>query len=665
MIGRAGRGALVAAILAPVLAIGMAAMGHMLQARASERAPLLPDLVAAPPDGAVLVTSSLEGRARLLLRFNGYIHNLGPGALDIRGSRAMPTAAGLTEARLVETVYEHKDREEVLPQALEEELALPAMHVSQRMYYSNEGEAEKGYLERAHVEEAMRASMAYSNADGHHHWHLKSIAKYSLWNGDKTAEVAPSQKVGFCLEDSLHVEPTGPANPVYAPFEPPYGRLCRRFEPDATEVFEGISPGWEDMYSREIAFQWVDVSDLAPGEYWLREDVDPEGLVKQTGAGSKSSYAAAPTVIPGFDAESETVSVTAPQSLTVHLHARAYEDTATPSYSIASPPQHGSLGQLEGDQVTYTPDPGYAGADSFSFAARDPNSPFPEDPALATVSVTVGSAPPPPAISLSGGQAAMVAGTSVPLTAHVVGDTGNVEWEASAGTISSEGEPDGEGLYRAPAAPPPGGTVTITARLQDDPTVSAQETIAIEPVPPVEPVPQVPGGESAAGGGASGSPSADPPGQGSAGTAAAPVTSTPTGAVRVKAHRTTAAISRPRAMFVGRVLVLEATPNLGGHLSLAAYTGGHTIGRCSAQTPAGRLFTCRLTLARRFSARQRITVEAALRAGATLARVVLPAGVIPEMRMRPVGVARRVVVAGSVFWCSPSMLTGVLTYGPM
>ena len=38
------------------------------------------------PDNATLVTSSAEGSTRLLLRFNGYLHNDGPGALDIRPS---------------------------------------------------------------------------------------------------------------------------------------------------------------------------------------------------------------------------------------------------------------------------------------------------------------------------------------------------------------------------------------------------------------------------------------------------------------------------------------------------------------------------------------------------------------------------------------------------
>ena len=53
-------------------------------------------------------------------------------------------------------------------------------------------------------------------------------------------------------------------------------------------MYEGISPGWRDVYDRELAFQWVDASEVLPGEYWLREDIDPTGVIKQTGGGTKA-----------------------------------------------------------------------------------------------------------------------------------------------------------------------------------------------------------------------------------------------------------------------------------------------------------------------------------------------------------------------------------------
>ena len=55
------------------------------------------------------------------------------------------------------------------------------------------------------------------------------------------------------------------------------------------------------------------------------------------------------------------------------------------SYAIVAAPANGTLSAVNGDKVTYTPNAGYEGADSFSFRANDGT----EDSAPATVSITV------------------------------------------------------------------------------------------------------------------------------------------------------------------------------------------------------------------------------------------------------------------------------------
>ena len=143
-------------------------------------------------------------------------------------------AAGRTAPQVSQTAKEEvEEREKELQEAYEgsgpeepkefsekteQELTSPRMGVFQRLYtvegkppvppeetekYNNENEE---YLEREHKEVRSSAEMLFVNADGHHHWHLQHVAKYSLWNADRIAEVAPAQKVGFCLEDSEHVE---------------------------------------------------------------------------------------------------------------------------------------------------------------------------------------------------------------------------------------------------------------------------------------------------------------------------------------------------------------------------------------------------------------------------------------------------------------------------
>src|SRR5207248_8931290 len=127
----------------------------------------------------------------------------------------------------------------------------------------------------------------------------------------------PAQKVGFCLEDSQHVETSkGPSSPVYADNVAPFRAFCKQYHPDATSLFEGISPGWRDVYNRELAFQWVDVSEVLPGEYWLREEVNTLGYVNETGGANTPSYATSPTIIPGFDALAQSATATAGETST-------------------------------------------------------------------------------------------------------------------------------------------------------------------------------------------------------------------------------------------------------------------------------------------------------------------------------------------------------------
>ena len=347
------------AFVGVIVVLGLLLMGLGRQAHASGPAGLLPNLVADPPDNVSLETSttdgglSKEGEPRQLLRFNGYIHNDGSGALDVRGERTAPQVSQQTTDE-VEATKKHNNKVEEsgvgeleeLPQKTEEELAKPAMQVVQRVFTTNTGapttepesnpktfgEENTKYLERPSNDKASNAEMLYVNADGHHHWHLQHVAKYSLWNSEKTAEVAPAEKVGFCLEDSEQIEEElhdekGPAYPVYSDSSPPGRDFCQRFSPNATSVYEGISPGWRDAYTSNLGFQWVDTSNVIPGEYWLREEVNPEKTIAEEGVGSKVAYAEKPTIIPGFDAQAQTTGADIGQPVTVTLESKEFKSS--------------------------------------------------------------------------------------------------------------------------------------------------------------------------------------------------------------------------------------------------------------------------------------------------------------------------------------------------
>ena len=630
--------------------------GATHQAHAAGSAALLPDLVADPPDGVELSdsTNSTTHVTSMLLRFNGYIHNKGPGAVDFRGSRVASQLSPAKERRVKEA---EEKREPLGSPEIEAELAATAMKTFQRLFTTKEGEEETN-IERAHVDETSPAELIYSSADGHNHWHLQRAAKYSLWNATKTAEVAPAQKVGFCLDDSQHVETNkGPSSPVYSDEVPPFREFCQQYHPNATSLFEGISPGWRDIYRSNLAFQWVDASSVLPGEYWLREDVNPLGVVKETGGANVPVYATKATITPGFDALAQALSTGSEEAKSITLSSKAWGDSATPKYAIASQPKHGTLSAISQGEVVYTPNAGYSGVDLFTFSAADPTSEFPTSPAVATVSVEVGEPAKIASVAIEGAPESMISGTSVQLSVHVANDSPTVTWAASAGSITQEG------LFIAPSVPPASGSVTVSATTAKG--AKDARTIAIVAPPPPEPAPEAPAVERPAETPTSETPlRKNPPSEaptttGSStssgnGAALGQLPSSGTGgALGERSSRARIAVDRPTIMRLGRSLVMSALPTGPGAIRLSAFLGARRLGTCVALTPADRSFTCRIPLGKRVSTRARIRVQATLRDGSTVAKSVRAAAPVEPMRMNAGGASSGLA---AVFWCSPAAL---------
>jgi hypothetical protein len=218
----------------------------------------LPDIVSDPPTGGALqvyVSSDTSAPRRLLLRFNGYVHNAGEGPLEIVGR----SPVNLTMTQTVQRIYDTGG----------------------------------AFLRE---DTSLRPSMSFESADGHNHWHLRSAMRYSLYDATKSVEVAPSQKIGFCLIDSGRVETTGPPQPVYQ-----LGSFCGQGKTTAPSVTMGISPGWRDVYGASVAFQWVDVSDVKPGTYWIASSSDPDNVIVESNESNNGVvFAGDPSIIPGY-----------------------------------------------------------------------------------------------------------------------------------------------------------------------------------------------------------------------------------------------------------------------------------------------------------------------------------------------------------------------------
>jgi hypothetical protein len=489
------------AVLSLVLAAASCAAAIPLVGLAAPSAGY-PDLRSDAPRGPFTAQSG----NRLLLRFDGFVTNVGSGPLDVTGN---PSVGG---------------------------------GMKQRVHQGGNSWSVVGSPE-----------VRYESADGHNHFHLMYAMQYSLRRADSDALVAPAQKVGFCLYD-LEGASGAPVQdpPTYSPTN-----FCQVGNPTAEFLSMGVSAGWRDVYGDHLPFQWVDVSTTPPGSYRIGAETDPLGRIVESNEGN-NGLVFTPFTIPGYVAKAVGPVSVPGQQTAVTLDATAFGSAGTRRFKIETAPAHGTLnvgvgGTITGNQVLYTPQPGYAGPDSFQFSANNGGS-FPTSPPRAAATLQVG-ANAAPAVQLSGAPASMVAGTSAQLTATVVNAGPGVTWSTTAGTISPTG------LLVAPATVPAGGTVTVTARSTQAPSAGAQAVIAIQAVGPPKAAPLPPGG-----GGAS---------------------ATATGP-----------LAPPSLKRNGRSLVVRTTPGVDGKLVMAAIRNGKVLARCRVRASAGKRVTCLLRLPR-------------------------------------------------------------------
>jgi hypothetical protein len=68
----------------------------------------------------------------------------------------------------------------------------------------------------------------------------------------------------------------------------------------------GTSSGWRDVYDKELAYQWVDVSETAPGTYVVGSEADPENRIWEGGGGAEvnpPAFASTVVTVPGWTAQ--------------------------------------------------------------------------------------------------------------------------------------------------------------------------------------------------------------------------------------------------------------------------------------------------------------------------------------------------------------------------
>ena len=107
----------------------------------------------------------------------------------------------------------------------------------------------------------------------HGHIHFEGFARYTLKEvtsgGGVGNEIAAGEKVSFCLLNVSHVNPTMTNNAIIA-----HGRGG-----SSCGSMQGISVGYADVYGSSLPDQWIDVTYVPSGTYWLEVDADPDNRV--------------------------------------------------------------------------------------------------------------------------------------------------------------------------------------------------------------------------------------------------------------------------------------------------------------------------------------------------------------------------------------------------
>lgn len=249
-----------------------------------------------------------------------------------------------------------------------------------------------------------KPQVIYESADGHFHFHLKAALLTELRSsggGDVSLPFAKAN-AGFCLADTVSAD----AWSFPAPFYSTTASLnCGAQHPDIPAVSMGVSPGWRDVYPSFVPLQWIDVSDVTPGRYYLHSIADPTNVIQEANESNNDEAATDVGVtVPGYVAQPQATNVQrSSRGVPITLAAGAFRSDlegapalGASEFSILAAPEHGSLDAPGGqwspnNTITYIPDPGFHGDDSFVYAVRNSASPaFPTSPSSARISIHVG-----------------------------------------------------------------------------------------------------------------------------------------------------------------------------------------------------------------------------------------------------------------------------------
>lgn len=194
----------------------------------------LPDLIPLPPSDLRMETIQEGDKTRYRLRFSQAIGNIGKGPLQVSRVNSSKACPGRHKAAGYQTIF---------------------------------------FSDGSKKSIRMKYCMVYHPV--HKHWHIANMARYELcrvnpYTGGIGDTVAKTDKVSFCVTDEFALEPTYYQGTAYE----------KRYRSCKSKTF-GLTPGWAEDYDYSVYGQWIDVTELPDGMYYLRITVDPDEIFQE------------------------------------------------------------------------------------------------------------------------------------------------------------------------------------------------------------------------------------------------------------------------------------------------------------------------------------------------------------------------------------------------
>jgi hypothetical protein len=113
----------------------------------------------------------------------------------------------------------------------------------------------------------------------HGHFHFSGFASYALLD-TQGRTVLTGRKQAYCMEDTQRV------------VEGPSVQCSKEFNCDN----QGIQRGWSDLYGNTLDCQWLDITDVPPGQYQIQVTLNPSRALQEVTLDNNT--AAVPVTIP-------------------------------------------------------------------------------------------------------------------------------------------------------------------------------------------------------------------------------------------------------------------------------------------------------------------------------------------------------------------------------